>query len=233
MYDDDNDQRQALGQPSLDILMLKMIVVQVYFFFMSLFVFFYISKTPFLSPPLYSLFFSICAICCVWSWFIFFVFLGPLMPISFDVYSSKPANVWVNHCLSDLCTDCCFFFKNLFFFSSKKEIKSAGTEKWNLCSPPGFSFTDAFIKESPPAANSLASHLKKKKKKTVEVTKALTHFKAPPPLLAANLEEKNVHNHTRRVCTRRMRAHARQAGRCGATDSTNRWPAAESMGVAP
>lgn len=30
MYDD--DQRQALGQPSLDILMLKMIVVQVYFF---------------------------------------------------------------------------------------------------------------------------------------------------------------------------------------------------------
>lgn len=59
-----------------------------------------------------------------------FFFLGPVMPISFDVYSSKPANVWVNHCLSDLCTDCCFWvFFNLFFFSSKKEIKSAGTEK--------------------------------------------------------------------------------------------------------
>lgn len=41
----------------------------------------------------------------------------------------KPANVWVNHCLSDLCTDCCSVFY-LFFFSSKKEIKSAGTEKW-------------------------------------------------------------------------------------------------------
>lgn len=33
MYDDD-DQRQALGQPSLDILMLKMIVVQVFVFFL-------------------------------------------------------------------------------------------------------------------------------------------------------------------------------------------------------
>lgn len=40
-------------------------------------------------------------------------------------YAQKPANVWVNHCLSDLCTDCCFLF---FLFSSKKEIKSAGTE---------------------------------------------------------------------------------------------------------
>lgn len=38
MYDDD-DQRQALGQPSLDILMLKMIVVQEFlflFFFLKL-----------------------------------------------------------------------------------------------------------------------------------------------------------------------------------------------------
>lgn len=43
----------------------------------------------------------------------------------------KPANVWVNHCLSDLCTDCCSVFY-LFFFSSKKEIKSAGTEKWKV-----------------------------------------------------------------------------------------------------
>lgn len=33
MYDD--DQRQALGQPSLDILMLKMIVVQEFSFFLT------------------------------------------------------------------------------------------------------------------------------------------------------------------------------------------------------
>lgn len=45
MYDDDDDQRQALGQPSLDILMLKMIVVQEFFFILLLFTF----KTSFLS----------------------------------------------------------------------------------------------------------------------------------------------------------------------------------------
>lgn len=41
--------------------------------------------------------------------------------------TQKPANVWVNHCLSDLCTDCRRLI--CYFFSSKKEIKSAGTEK--------------------------------------------------------------------------------------------------------
>jgi len=44
MYDDD-DQRQALGQPSLDILMLKMIVVQE---FLLVFFFFFTFKTSFL-----------------------------------------------------------------------------------------------------------------------------------------------------------------------------------------
>lgn len=50
-----------------------------------------------------------------------------------------------------------------------------------------FSFPGAFYEKSPPAANSLASH---HKQKTVEVTKALAHFKAPPPLLDASLERK-------------------------------------------
>lgn len=115
MYDD--DQRQALGQPSLDILMLKMIVVQE-FLFLSTFL-------------LSSFVFHLCNMLCM-------IMFRPIMPISFDVYSSKPANVWVNHCLSDLCTDCRFY--NLFFFSSKKEIKSAGTEKYNVFVPV-FSFS--------------------------------------------------------------------------------------------
>lgn len=39
-----------------------------------------------------------------------------------------------------------FFFLNLFFFSSKKEIKSAGTEKWRVCPLLGFhSFNLYFI----------------------------------------------------------------------------------------
>lgn len=124
MYDD--DQRQALGQPSLDILMLKMIVVQVYCFNISLF-FLYFEDTFSIVPLI--LFFTFVQYAVYDHDLFLFFFLGPVMPISFDVYSSKPANVWVNHCLSDLCTDCCFFFLNLFFFSSKKEIKSAGTEK--------------------------------------------------------------------------------------------------------
>lgn len=114
MYDDDDDQRQALGQPSLDIHMLKMIVVQKFFIFI-----FYLQDI-FSIVLFFFFFFHLCNMLCM-------IMFCPIMPISFDVYSSKPANVWVNHCLSDLCTDCCFF--NLFFFSSKKEIKSAGTEK--------------------------------------------------------------------------------------------------------
>lgn len=46
MYDD--DQRQALGQPSLDILMLKMIVVQEFLFLFVFFSFFYLLRHLFL-----------------------------------------------------------------------------------------------------------------------------------------------------------------------------------------
>lgn len=46
MYDDDDDdQRQALGQPSLDIVMLEMIVIQEFSFFFFVFTF----ETSFLS----------------------------------------------------------------------------------------------------------------------------------------------------------------------------------------
>lgn len=48
MYDDD-DQRQALGQPSLDILMLKMIVVQEFCFFL----FFFLTSRHFFSIVLF------------------------------------------------------------------------------------------------------------------------------------------------------------------------------------
>lgn len=118
MYDND-DQRQALGRPSLNILMLKMIVVHKFFFI----IIFYPQKSIFYIyvPPL----FFICAICCVWSCFV------QLCQYHLMFRTQKPANVWVNHCLSDLCTDCRRLI--CYFFSSKKEIKSAGTEKWMVC----------------------------------------------------------------------------------------------------
>lgn len=76
MYDDDDDdQRQALGQPSLDILMLKMIVNQE---FLSLFFTF---KTSFYRPLFFS-FIHLCNMLCM-------IMSCPIMPISFDVYSSK------------------------------------------------------------------------------------------------------------------------------------------------
>lgn len=122
MYDD--DQRQALGQPSLDILMLKMIVVQVYFFLICLF--FYTLKTPFLSSPLI-LFFHLCNMLCMIMIFFFLVqlcqyhlmFIAQNQPMFGSITASQTSVQIVVF----------LFFFNLFFFSSKKEIKSAGTEK--------------------------------------------------------------------------------------------------------
>lgn len=128
MYDND-DQRQALGQPSLNIPMLKMIVVHKFFYY-----YFLPSKKSIFYiyvPPL----FFICAICCVWSCFV------QLCQYHLMFRTQKPANVWVNHCLSDLCTDCRCLIS--YFFSSKKEIKSAGTEKWVVCVVVCPSFTSA------------------------------------------------------------------------------------------
>lgn len=115
MYDDD-DQRQALGQPSLDIAMLEMIVIQEFYFFC--FFIFLPSRHLFYRP--FS-FFHLCNMPCM-------IMFCPIMPISFDVLLLKTSQC-LGQSLPLRPLYRLSFFLNLFFFSSKKEIKSAGTEK--------------------------------------------------------------------------------------------------------
>lgn len=71
MYDND-DQRQALGQPSLNIFMLKMIVVHKFFI-----IIFYPQKKHLLYICPSSIF-HLCNMLCM-------IMFCPVMPISFDV----------------------------------------------------------------------------------------------------------------------------------------------------
>lgn len=111
MYDD--DQRQALGQPSLDIVMLEMIVIQEFLFLPSRHLFYH---------PFY---FHLCNMPCM-------IMFCPIMPISFDVLLIKTSQCLGQSLPLRPLYRLSFFY--LFFFSSKKEIKSAGTEKHKVLS---------------------------------------------------------------------------------------------------
>lgn len=133
MYDDDDDddQRQALGQPIFGHPYVEDDCGPGVSFSLSFFFSFVPSRHLFFfSIVLFSYF--ICAICCVWSCFV------QSCQYHFLMFNSSKTSQCLGQSLPLRPLYRLLFFY-LFFFSSKKEIKSAGTEKCQVFSPRGFS----------------------------------------------------------------------------------------------